>query len=318
MSEIITFNAGEVILLQGERSDDLFILLEGTIEVIKNNTVISTISEPETFFGEMSYLLSHKRTASLRAKTDVKAMNVNYFDKQSDRSDIVADASLKLMRAMASRLDLANKEIHRLEHYQTFRNMCFSEASSTNDVSMLEKLEIIDKKVNIQERNRSYQLIKDYLTTSSVWHKLKESVIDIISYYTDIELEVTRVYTFDKKVSPTVNTACYIEFFGDREGKLILNMSKGIIEKVAFAFGIKDMTEEITLDTVSEMSNQILGQLKKKVSSNEIRLGTPHKISDEREIDKILGEFPALEIQLSSAIGNINLIYQVELSKYDN
>jgi CRP-like cAMP-binding protein len=311
--EIRNFKEGEIILLEGERSEDLYMLLEGEIEVIKNNTVVAEINQPDVFFGEMSYLLNHKRTASLRAKTDVRAINVNYFSVENTEQNRVAEASLKLMRTMASRLDLANKEIDRLEQYELFRDQCFSEASSNTDASLLAKLEDIDKKVNIQEQNRTYQLMKDYLTTKSVWYKLKESVVDIISHYTNIRLDVKKVYAFDVKTTPQLSTASYIDFYGDRNGKLILNMSQGLIEKIAMAFGVTDITKEITYDTVSEMSNQILGRLKKRVRVASINLGTPHVIHDIDSIKKILTEAPALEIQLSSNMGDMSLIYQINL-----
>ncbi len=314
-TEIIDFKEGEVILLQGERSEELFMLLEGTIEVIKNNTVVAEISDPDVFFGEMSYLLNHKRTASLRAKTAVKAININYFSESNTANDRVAEASLKLLRTMASRLDLANREIDRLEQFELFRDQCYSDASANADAELLARFESIDKKVNIQEQNRTYQLMKDYLTTKSVWHKLKESVVDIISHYTNIRLDVKKVYAFDLKSIPNLTTASYIDFYGDRNGKLILNMSNGIIEKVAMAFGVSDITKEITYDTVSEMSNQILGRLKRKVKVASINLGTPHVIHDIKDLTAVLNEAPALEIQLTSAMGDISLIYQINLDK---
>ena len=311
--DIIHFKEGEVILLEGERSEDLYMLLEGTIEVIKNNTIVSEISGADVFFGEMSYLLNHKRTATLRAKTEVKAINVSYFTDENSERGRVAEASLKLMRTMASRLDLANKETARLERFEIFRDQCYAKASSSQDEGFLELLEGIDKQVNIQEQNRTYQLMKDYLTTKSVWYKLKESVVEIITHYTNIQLEVKKVYAFDLKNLPNLSTASYIDFFGDRNGKLILNMSMGVIERVAQAFGVSVITKEITNDTVSEMSNQILGRLKKKVRVASINLGTPLVIDKIDDLEKILTDVPALEIEMTSKIGDVSLIYQINL-----
>jgi CRP-like cAMP-binding protein/CheY-specific phosphatase CheX len=313
--DIIHFKAGEIILLQGERSDDLFMLLEGTIEVIKNNTVISEISQQDVFFGEMSYLLNHKRTASLRAKTDVKAINVTVFNEDNSERGRVAEASLKLMRTMASRLDLANKEIARLEHFEVLRDQCYAKASSDANADLLKTFEAIDKQVNIQEQNRTYKLMKDYLTTKSVWYKLKDSVVEIISHYTNIHLEVKKVYAFDLKTLPNLKTASYIDFYGDRSGKLILNMSTSIIEKVAHSFGVDSITKEITYDTVSEMSNQILGRLKKRVKVASINLGTPHVIYDLSHLEKVLSEVPALEIEMTSSMGDVSLIYQIDINE---
>src|SRR5262245_59803784 len=61
------FEAGETVLEQGQRSGLLFILIEGTVEVIKDGVIVATASEPGAIFGDLSALLSGPHTASVRA-----------------------------------------------------------------------------------------------------------------------------------------------------------------------------------------------------------------------------------------------------------
>ena len=63
--------AGTVLLKQGTRSGKLYILLDGTVEVKREETLVATIDEPGAMFGEMSALLDVDHTANVIAATPV-------------------------------------------------------------------------------------------------------------------------------------------------------------------------------------------------------------------------------------------------------
>ncbi|MFH1057247.1 MAG: cyclic nucleotide-binding domain-containing protein [Pseudomonadota bacterium] len=71
-----TWEAGQVLFEEGEESQDLYLLLSGSIDVLKSQQKINQISEPGSLFGEMSFLLGSRRTATLRARTDVETVRV--------------------------------------------------------------------------------------------------------------------------------------------------------------------------------------------------------------------------------------------------
>jgi CRP-like cAMP-binding protein len=62
-----TFAAGETILAEGSRSGVLYILVSGSIEVVKGDVQINTASEVGSFFGEVATLLDTPHTATVRA-----------------------------------------------------------------------------------------------------------------------------------------------------------------------------------------------------------------------------------------------------------
>ncbi len=62
-----TFAPGETILAEGTRSGVLYVLVSGTIEVLKGDVQVNTHSEPGAFFGEVSALLDVPHTATVRA-----------------------------------------------------------------------------------------------------------------------------------------------------------------------------------------------------------------------------------------------------------
>ena len=73
---LTSFKTGQIIFLEGDDTQDLFILASGQIEIIKGNKKISEITKKGEFFGEMSFLLGAKRTASTKAISDVTAIRI--------------------------------------------------------------------------------------------------------------------------------------------------------------------------------------------------------------------------------------------------
>jgi len=69
---------GETVFLQKDKSDKIYYILEGEVEVLvlsnQNNYTRTEIRGADSFFGEMGYLLSEDRSATIRAKTDVSAL----------------------------------------------------------------------------------------------------------------------------------------------------------------------------------------------------------------------------------------------------
>lgn len=64
------YDKGQMLFKEGEATSDLYILISGSVEVLRNGKVIATISDKGTFIGEMSTLLKTPRTATVRAAED--------------------------------------------------------------------------------------------------------------------------------------------------------------------------------------------------------------------------------------------------------
>ncbi|MCS3902333.1 serine/threonine protein kinase [Methylohalomonas lacus] len=70
------FAAGEVIISEGGMDDSFFILLDGVVEVRKNQIYVGLL-EAGDCFGEMGYLTKAGRSASIVARTGVSLMKIN-------------------------------------------------------------------------------------------------------------------------------------------------------------------------------------------------------------------------------------------------
>lgn len=99
-----TYKAGETLILEGDSSEDLYILVSGELDVLKGKRRISTISEAGSFFGEMSFLLGAKRTATVRAKDDVRAIRIPREEVKTFLSEF-PDVAMEITKALAKRLD---------------------------------------------------------------------------------------------------------------------------------------------------------------------------------------------------------------------
>jgi CRP/FNR family cyclic AMP-dependent transcriptional regulator len=96
--------AGAVLIAEGMTSGRLYVLAEGLIEVMRGETQVAVVSEPGSFFGEMSVLLDLPHTATVRALSDA---TVYAFEDAEGflRSD--PEIALLVARMLAQRLNAA-------------------------------------------------------------------------------------------------------------------------------------------------------------------------------------------------------------------
>jgi CRP-like cAMP-binding protein len=68
-----TFKSGTVLISEGGMDHKLFVLIDGQVEVIRDNTQVSYVDEPGSLFCEMSSLLDMPYSATVKALSTVKA-----------------------------------------------------------------------------------------------------------------------------------------------------------------------------------------------------------------------------------------------------
>jgi len=86
--------AGAVLLREGETSGRLYVLAQGTLEVLRGETAVAT--------GEMSVLLKRPHTATVRAVTPV---SVYIFDDAESFLKSHSEIAFILARVLAERLN---------------------------------------------------------------------------------------------------------------------------------------------------------------------------------------------------------------------
>jgi CRP/FNR family transcriptional regulator, cyclic AMP receptor protein len=73
-----SYDAGSSIVLEGGRTDTLFVILEGTAKVVRNGRTVARRNAGE-FFGEISMIDGRRRMASVVADTPTRCL-VLYHD----------------------------------------------------------------------------------------------------------------------------------------------------------------------------------------------------------------------------------------------
>lgn len=111
-----SYKTGRIVLLEGDDSQDLYILVSGELEILKGNKKISEIGEAGSLFGDMSFLLRSKRTATVKAKSDVKALCI-------PKEEITAflreypDVAREIAKLLAKRLNETSQIVHGLKEF---------------------------------------------------------------------------------------------------------------------------------------------------------------------------------------------------------
>ena len=111
-----SFEPGQVVFWEGDESRDLHILISGELNVLKGDKVIALMDEPGTIFGEMSFLLGGKRTASIKALTKVDVLTIPHEDINDLRKQY-PDITQEISRHLAERLDQTSQVVYGLREF---------------------------------------------------------------------------------------------------------------------------------------------------------------------------------------------------------
>lgn len=108
-----TVSAGEAILHEGERSGMIYILAEGSVEILKGDVQVNTAAEPGAIFGEMSVLLDAPHMAT------VKTLEPSRFYVAEDATGFLRSdpaVALVVARLLAKRLNAMISYLVDLKH----------------------------------------------------------------------------------------------------------------------------------------------------------------------------------------------------------
>ena len=100
------FAPGDMVMEQGGDSGRVLVLIQGEVEILRDNVRVARSSEPGSVFGEMSVLLESPFTATVRA---LKPSSFAIIENPRQFLRSSPDASLHVAKLLATRLDALNK-----------------------------------------------------------------------------------------------------------------------------------------------------------------------------------------------------------------
>jgi CRP-like cAMP-binding protein len=113
---VSTYAVGDKIFEQGELGTEMYIILDGEVDILKNingESHLLSHLEKGDFFGEMALLENVPRSADAIARTEVKALVINgsRFDEMLHKNPEIA---VRIIRKYSKRLREANTLLERL------------------------------------------------------------------------------------------------------------------------------------------------------------------------------------------------------------
>lgn len=114
-SEMINFQHGEILFRVGEPGDCAYVIMEGEVEILSSTDEQSVVEvlEVNQIFGEIAVLNDEPRSATLRAKGELKVMKINetLFMQLIMESPGLA---LKVLRQLSQKLADSHEQVEQL------------------------------------------------------------------------------------------------------------------------------------------------------------------------------------------------------------
>ncbi len=124
-SEHVTFQDGEVLFNVNDPSDSAYVIMDGEVEILteaEGGELVPVVTRGRNeLIGEMAVLSNAPRSATLRAKGEVKTLRISndaFLKLVSENGDIALD----VMRQLSDKLARSHAQVEvlqsRLQHYE--------------------------------------------------------------------------------------------------------------------------------------------------------------------------------------------------------
>jgi cAMP-binding proteins - catabolite gene activator and regulatory subunit of cAMP-dependent protein kinases len=127
-AEEVKFEDGEYVCAEGEESDYLYYIVSGTLFVYTKGRYVSSLTPDDLFMGEMSFLLSNRRSATVVAKGPCSLIKIS----KQDFVNLIKENphyGIFLARLLAQRLAKSNARTARLNaEYAKLKTVAASKA----------------------------------------------------------------------------------------------------------------------------------------------------------------------------------------------
>ncbi len=113
VADVRPYNAGEDVIREGDRGDELFIVLSGTVRVTKGESLLTVLGRGE-HFGEMALIRSVPRSATVTsdgASELIVIRRPDFFDILRTEHEMAVKLLWQFLGVLASRLDQTSRDL---------------------------------------------------------------------------------------------------------------------------------------------------------------------------------------------------------------
>jgi serine/threonine protein phosphatase PrpC/CRP-like cAMP-binding protein len=113
MVEVVAFKDEDVVIREGDKGEELFIVLTGSVKVKRGDTVLATLG-PGHHFGEMALVRSQPRSATVVSDLDSELMVIrrtDFFEILRTEHQLAVKLLWQFLSVLGDRLDEMNREL---------------------------------------------------------------------------------------------------------------------------------------------------------------------------------------------------------------
>lgn len=159
-----SFAEGDIVVKEGDKSESVYIILEGSVNVSKedffgNNNVIATASKG-CIFGEMGVFLELKRSGTIMARSDLTVLELPNKGFLSSLTRF-PDLTFRLLKSMSTKLNDINEKLVSMinEKLMIIIGAYFLEHLKTDQPRAVEELSYDLKKIMNDTKIERHNLI---------------------------------------------------------------------------------------------------------------------------------------------------------------
>ncbi|HEX4341084.1 MAG TPA: Stp1/IreP family PP2C-type Ser/Thr phosphatase [Polyangiaceae bacterium] len=113
VTDVVPYQNGEVVITEGEKGDELFIVLEGTVDVIRGDSKLTSLS-PGEHFGEMALIRAQPRSATVKSSGLSELMVIrrsDFFEILRNEHQLAVKLLWQFLGVLADRLADTSREL---------------------------------------------------------------------------------------------------------------------------------------------------------------------------------------------------------------
>ena len=107
IAEQIDFPAGYSVFSEGEPGETMFLILSGTVDIRSGDTVVASLG-PKQCFGEMALLDAEPRSATVKATSELSALQI-FHDDFTEMLAEKPEIARGIIKVLTRRLREANR-----------------------------------------------------------------------------------------------------------------------------------------------------------------------------------------------------------------
>jgi serine/threonine protein phosphatase PrpC/CRP-like cAMP-binding protein len=113
VTDVVTYHDGDTVMNQGERGEELFIVLQGNVDVMRGDAKLATLS-PGEHVGEMALIRSQPRSATVKSSGTSELMVIrrtDFFEILRNEHQLAVKLLWQFLGVLADRLADTSREL---------------------------------------------------------------------------------------------------------------------------------------------------------------------------------------------------------------